>query len=371
MKKKISYFINSILHIDIMLLALIILISMLSMFITWSISETYHYNLIKHKFIQFIIGFIIMIIASQIPPHIYKKYSFIFYLFSIILLVIVNFFGYTTKGAKRWLNINFIKFQPSEISKISVPLIVTYILYKNKYPINIKVFLKIIILILIPSILVAKEPDLGTAILISFSGLIMLFLAGLSWKIIINTIITFIISIPFIWMLLLHDYQRERMLMLSKSNYDVLGKGYHIFQSKISIGSGGLLGKGLKNATQAQLNFLPEKHTDFIFSVLAEEFGFIGTLLFIILYMLLIIRGIYLSLNCKNIFNKMIIGGIILVLFLCVFINISMVSGLLPVVGVPLPLVSYGGTSFVVVMTNFGIIMSMYTYDVNKIHRKI
>ncbi|QJC32952.1 rod shape-determining protein RodA [Enterobacteriaceae endosymbiont of Donacia semicuprea] len=365
-KKNLKYFINSVLHIDIILLILIILISAISFFITWSISETFNYNLIKHKLVQLLIGFIIMIIASQIPPNLYKKYSFIFYLFSIFLLIMVNFFGYTTKGAKRWLNISFIKFQPSEISKISVPLIVTQILNKNKYPINIKIFFEIIILILIPVLLVAKEPDLGTAILISLSGLIMLFLGGLSWEIIIKSIITFIISIPFTWILLLHDYQRERMFMLTKINYDVLGKGYHIFQSKISIGSGGILGKGWKNATQAQLNFLPEKHTDFIFSVLAEEFGFIGILLFIILYMSLIIRGIYLSLNCKNIFNKMLIGGIILVLFLCVFINMSMVSGLLPVVGIPLPLVSYGGTSFVVVMTNFGIIMSMYTYDFNK-----
>ncbi|QJC35360.1 rod shape-determining protein RodA [Enterobacteriaceae endosymbiont of Donacia proxima] len=362
-KKKINYFIHSILHIDLILLILITLILIISLFITWSSTGIYRHVFIKHKLIQILIGFIIMFVAAQIPPEIYKKYSFLFYWFCIILLVAVEFWGYTTKGAKRWLNIYFTKFQPSEIAKISVPLVIAHIINKNKYPINKKIFFRIIILILIPTILVAKQPDLGTAILISLSGIIVLFLSGLSWKIIINSIIIFIIFLPFAWMFLLHDYQRERMSMLLKSHYDLLGIGYHIFQSKTAISSGGLFGKGWLHGTQTQLNFLPEKHTDFVFSVLAEEFGFIGALFIIFLYLLLIGRNLYLSFQCYHFFNKLIISGITFMLFFSIFINISMVSGLLPIVGIPLPLLSYGGTSLVVVMANFGIIMSMYTYN--------
>ncbi|QJC37399.1 rod shape-determining protein RodA [Enterobacteriaceae endosymbiont of Donacia thalassina] len=362
-KKNLNYFINSILHIDLILLLLIILILIISLLTTWSSIGIQNNIFLKNKIIQICIGFIIMLIAAQIPPDIYEKYSFLFYFFSICLLIAVKFMGCTTKGAQRWLHINFIKFQPSEIAKISVPLIIAHIINKVDYYIDTRTFLKTIILILIPTILVAKQPDLGTAILIGLSGSIILFLAGLSWKRIINSIILFIIFIPFAWVFLLHDYQRERMLMLLKINYDLLGKGYHLFQSKIAIGSGGLFGKGWRHGTQAQLNFLPEKHTDFIFSVFAEEFGFIGVLLLITLYILLIGRSLFLSLKCHNIFNKIIISGITLMFFLCTFINISMVSGLLPIVGIPLPLISYGGSSLVVIMANFGIIMSMYTHN--------
>ncbi|QJC34582.1 rod shape-determining protein RodA [Enterobacteriaceae endosymbiont of Donacia crassipes] len=362
-KKNNNSFLPSILHIDLILLILITFILIISLFITWSSTGIYRHIFIKHKLIQIFIGFITMFIAAQIPPDIYEKYSFLFYWFCIILLIAVEFGGHITKGAQRWLNIYFIKFQPSEIAKIAVPLVIAHIINKNKYPIHIKTFLKIIILILIPTILVAKQPDLGTAILISLSGIIILFLSGLSWKIIINSTIIFIIFLPFAWIFLLHDYQRERMLMLLKSHYDVLGIGYHIFQSKTAISSGGIFGKGWLQGTQTQLNFLPEKHTDFVFSVLAEEFGFVGALLIISLYLLLIGRSLYLSFQCYHFFNKLIISGITCMLFLSVFINISMVSGLLPIVGIPLPLLSYGGTSLVVIMANFGIIMSMYTYS--------
>ncbi|QJC35769.1 rod shape-determining protein RodA [Enterobacteriaceae endosymbiont of Donacia sparganii] len=362
-KKKFNYFIHSVLHIDLILLFIITLILIISLFVTWSAIGVHNHIFIKHKLIQICIGFIIMLIAVQIPPDIYEKYSFLFYWFSVFLLIAVEFTGYTTKGAQRWLNIRFIKFQPSEIAKISVPLVIAHILNKTDYPIKTETFFRIMILILIPTILVAKQPDLGTAILISLSGAIILFLAGLSWKKIINSIILFIIFFPFAWIFLFHDYQRERISMLLKSHYDVLGKGYHIFQSKIAISSGGIFGKGWLNGTQTQLNFLPEKHTDFIFSVLAEEFGFVGVLVIIILYLLLIGRSIFLSLKCRFIFNKIMISGITLLFFLCTFINISMVSGLLPIVGIPLPLISYGGTSLVVTMAHFGIIMSMYTHD--------
>ncbi|QJC36171.1 rod shape-determining protein RodA [Enterobacteriaceae endosymbiont of Donacia cincticornis] len=362
-KKNFNYFIHSILHLDLILLILITIILIISIFTTWSSTGIYHHTFIKHKLIQIFIGFITMFVAVQIPPDIYKKYSFLFYWLCVILLIAVEFNGYITKGAQRWLNVYFIKFQPSEIAKIAVPLVIANIINKTKYPINIKTFLKIMVLILIPTILVAKQPDLGTAILISLSGLMILFLSGLSWKIIINSTIVFIMFLPFAWIFLLHDYQRERMSMLLRSHYDLLRVGYHIFQSKTTISSGGLLGKGWLHGTQTQLNFLPEKHTDFIFSVLAEEFGFIGILLIIFLYLLIIGRSLYLSFQCYHFFNRLIISGITFMLFLSIFINISMVSGLLPIVGIPLPLLSYGGTSLVVIMANFGIIMSMYTHN--------
>ncbi|QJC31727.1 rod shape-determining protein RodA [Enterobacteriaceae endosymbiont of Donacia tomentosa] len=359
--KNVKKFMYSKLHTDPILVILIILILILSLIITSSVCGI-HYNLFRNKLIQICIGLVVMMISAQIPPYIYKKGSVLFYLFCVILLIIVHIMGHTSKGAQRWLDLGFLKFQPSEIVKIAVPLIIMHII-NDKYPIDIKTFFKTIIIISIPCILVAKQPDLGTAILISMSGLIVLFLSGLSWLIIINSFLLLIICTPVIWFLLLHDYQKERILILLNPERDFLGKGYHIVQSKIAIGSGGLFGKGWKYGTQTQLGFLPEKYTDFIFSALAEEFGFLGVLLVITLYTLLISRGLYLALQTKNLFGKIMISEIILIFFLCVFINIGMVSGLVPVVGIPLPLISYGGSSLIVFMANFGIAMSIYTHD--------
>ncbi|QJC29593.1 rod shape-determining protein RodA [Enterobacteriaceae endosymbiont of Plateumaris pusilla] len=355
-----KFFISK-LHIDLMLFICIILILFMSIIVLWSASGTNDYVL-KNRLIQIIFGLILMIIIAQIPPKFFEQWAFILYFICIFLLIIVYLTGHSSKGAQRWLDLGFIKFQPSEIMKIAIPLVISKIVSKSIYPMPIKTYLKAIIFIIIPTILIINEPDLGTAVLIDISGLFILFLSGISWKIIFNSLLVIILIMPILWLFFIHDYQKERIFMLFHPEHDPLKAGYHIIQSKIAIGSGGLFGKGWLNGTQNQLKFLPERSTDFIFSVLAEEFGFTGILLLMILYMLLILRGIFLALKTEYFFGKIMISGIIIVLFFYIFINIGMVSGLLPVVGIPLPLFSYGGSSLIVILTSFGIIMSIHTH---------
>ncbi|QJC30031.1 rod shape-determining protein RodA [Enterobacteriaceae endosymbiont of Plateumaris sericea] len=362
--KSLKNFFTSKLHIDLIMLICIILILFMSVIVTWSASGTNDY-ILKNKLIQILLGLILMVIVAQIPPKFFKQWAFILYYICIFLLIIVYITGYSSKGAQRWLDLGLIKFQPSELIKIVIPLVISKIVSKNIYPISIKTYFKTIILIIIPTILIINEPDLGTAVLIDISGLFILFLSGLSWKIIFNSLLIILIMMPILWFLFIHDYQKERIFMLFHPENDPLKAGYHIIQSKIAIGSGGLFGKGWLNGTQNQLEFLPERSTDFIFDVLAEEFGFTGVLLLISLYMLLIFRGIFLALKTEDFFGKIVISGIIMVLFFYVFINISMVSGLLPVVGIPLPLFSCGGSSLIVILTSFGIIMSIHTHKKN------
>ncbi|QJC28253.1 rod shape-determining protein RodA [Enterobacteriaceae endosymbiont of Plateumaris braccata] len=363
-KKFFNNFFVTKLHIDIILLICIMLILSLSIIVTWSATGGNEY-IFQNKLIQILLGFIIMVIFTQIPPKYYEKYAFILYFFCIFSLIIVYIIGHVSKGAQRWLDLGFIKFQPSEIIKIAMPLVLAKIINKSIHPMSLKTYFQIMVLIIIPTILVINEPDLGNGVLIFISGLCILFLSGLSWKIIINNLLIILLFMPVLWFGFIHEYQKERILMLFHPESDPLNKGYHIIQSKIAIGSGGLIGKGWLNGTQNQLNFLPEKYTDFIFAVLAEEFGFIGVVLLIILYTILIFRGMTLALKAENFFGKIIISGIMSSLFFYIFVNIGMVSGLLPVVGIPLPLFSYGGSSLIVVFASFGIIMSIYTHKKN------
>ncbi|WP_343034620.1 rod shape-determining protein RodA [Enterobacteriaceae endosymbiont of Plateumaris rustica] len=349
------------LHLDLILLICIILILLMSIIVTWSATGANEY-LFRNKLIQILLGLIVMVIFAQIPPKFYEKWAFVLYFFCIFLLISVYITGHSSKGAQRWLDLGLIKFQPSEITKIAIPLIISRIINKSIYPLPIKTYFQIIILIIIPTILIINEPDLGTAILIDISVLFILFLSGLSWKIIFNSLLIILLIMPLLWFFFIHDYQKERIFMLFHSENDPLKGGYHIIQSKIAIGSGGLFGKGWLNGTQNQFEFLPEKYTDFIFAILAEEFGFIGVVLLIILYVILILRGMILASKAENIFGKIMISGITIVLFFYIFINISMVSGLLPVVGIPLPLFSYGGSSLIVILANCGIIMSIHTH---------
>ncbi|QJC28701.1 rod shape-determining protein RodA [Enterobacteriaceae endosymbiont of Plateumaris consimilis] len=360
-KKFFNNFFVTKLHIDLILLICIILILSLSIIVTWSAIGGNEY-IFQNKLIQMLLGFIIMIIFAQIPPKFYEKYAFSLYFFCILSLTIVCIIGHISKGAQRWLDLEFIKFQPSEIIKIAIPLIIAKIINKSIHPMSLKKYFQIMILIMIPTILIINEPDLGNGVLIFISGLCILFLSGLSWKIIINNLIIILLIIPISWFGFIHEYQKERIFMLFHPESDPLNRGYHIIQSKIAIGSGGLIGKGWLNGTQNQYEFLPEKSTDFIFAVLAEEFGFIGVVLLIILYTILIFRGMILALKSENFFGKITISGIISILFFYIFVNIGMVSGLLPVVGIPLPLFSYGGTSLIVSLASFGIIMSIHTH---------
>ncbi|MFP3029271.1 MAG: peptidoglycan glycosyltransferase MrdB [Arsenophonus sp.] len=349
------------LHIDIPLLMIILPLTIYSLMIMWSASGQ-NIDMMQRKLIQITIGFVVMIIMAQISPRIYENWAPYLYIFCLILLFFVDVFGQISKGAQRWLDLGFIRFQPSEIAKIAVPLMVARFVNRDLCPPTLKNILVALILIFLPTLLVAVQPDLGTSILVAASGLFILFLVGMNWKLIAIAAMCIAFFIPILWFFLMHDYQRDRVMMLLDSETDPLGAGYHIIQSKIAIGSGGLFGKGWLHGTQSQLEFLPERHTDFIFAVLAEEFGLIGVVILLILYLLLIMRGLIIAANAQNTFGRVIVGGLMLIFFVYLFVNIGMVSGILPVVGVPLPLVSYGGSALIVLMAGFGIIMSIHTH---------
>ncbi|QIQ20281.1 peptidoglycan glycosyltransferase MrdB [Zophobihabitans entericus] len=348
-------------HIDPIFLLLTLILLAYSAFIMWSASGQ-SIPMMENKSIQIVLGLAVMLAASQFSPRFYEKWSPYLYVICIILLVLVDVFGHTSKGAQRWLNLGFIRFQPSEIAKIAVPLMVARFINREGCPPSLKNTLITLGIIAVPTLLVAMQPDLGTSILVAASGIFIIFLAGIGWRFITFCCIAIATFIPIMWYFLMHDYQRERVLTLFNPERDPLGKGYHIIQSKTAIGSGGMWGKGWLEGTQSQLEFLPERHTDFIFSVIAEEFGFIGALLLLGLYLCLISRGLMIAAQAQTTFGRILAGGLTLIFFIYVFINIGMVSGILPVVGVPLPLISYGGSSLVVLMASFGIIMSIHTH---------
>lgn len=347
------------LHIDATLFILIILLLSYGIFVMWSASGQ-NYMMIQQKILQIIIGLLIMIFFAQIPPRFYESWTPYIYSICLILLTLVNFVGQVNKGAQRWLNLGIIKFQPSEIIKIFILFMVAYYINHEKHPPSIQNVIIALLLIGIPTILILLQPDLGTAILTAFSGLFILFLSGISWRLIMFSILLICLFLPIFWYFFMYEYQRARILMLLHPETDPLGAGYHIIQSKIAIGSGGLFGKGWLHGTQSQLEFLPERHTDFIFSVIGEEFGFFGISILLLLYISIIFRGFFIAIHVPNMFGRLIIGGFMLVLFMHVFVNVAMVSGILPVVGIPLPLISYGGSSLLIFMMGFGIVMSVH-----------
>lgn len=356
------------LHIDSMLLFLITLLLCYSAFVVWSACGQ-NIEIMEKKILHIAIGLLVMLFLAQIKPIFYEKLAPYLYVFCVLLLILVDVFGQFNKGAQRWLDIGFIKFQPSEIAKISVPLMVAR--FMKRCPPSINKTAVTLIIISVPSLLVAAQPDLGTAILIATAGLFVLFISGISWKFIAFTALLVTVCIPVLWLFMMHDYQRERIMMLLDPANDPLGAGYHIIQSKIAIGSGGLNGKGWLHGTQSQLEFLPERNTDFIFSVLSEELGLIGVLALLALYISIIMRCLMIALRANNTFGRIITSCFIFIFFIYIFINIGMVTGILPVVGVPLPLVSYGGSAMIMLMAEFGIIMSIYTHSKKKYYKFI
>ncbi|MCT8797106.1 rod shape-determining protein RodA [Glaesserella parasuis] len=319
-------------------------------------------KMFTNRVIQVCLGFGVMFVMAMFPPRFYEKVSPYLYVVCIILLILVDVAGEISKGAQRWLNLGFIRFQPSEIAKLSVPLMVASYLGNRSLPPNLRDTSIALAIIIAPTLLVAIQPDLGTSILVCAAGLFVLFLAGLSWKLIGAGIVFLAGFIPIMWFYLMHDYQKTRVMTLIDPDKDPLGTGYHIIQSKIAIGSGGIEGKGWMEGTQSQLDFLPEPHTDFIFAVLSEEFGLIGVLVLLAIYLFIIARGLMIGAKSASAFGRILSGGTALLLFVYVFVNIGMVSGILPVVGVPLPLFSYGGTSYVTLMAAFGLMMSSYVH---------
>ena len=299
-------------------------------------------------------------LLAQIHPQVLMRLALPVYMIGLTLLVGVALFGEVRNGARRWLNLGFASIQPSEIMKIAMPLMLAWYFHRQEQGLRMRDFAISAILLAIPAGLIARQPDLGTAILVFASGFFVIFLAGLSWKIIGGLGVAFGASLPFLWGML-HDYQRQRILTLIDPMQDPLGSGYHIIQSTIAIGSGGILGKGWLNGTQAQLDFLPERHTDFIFAVYGEEFGLVGNVILVTLYILLIARGLMIAANASTVFARLTAGAITLTFFTYAFVNMGMVTGILPVVGVPLPMISYGGTALLSILAGMGILMSIAT----------
>tara|TARA_R100001143_G_scaffold24113_1_gene24725 strand:- start:726 stop:1880 length:1155 start_codon:yes stop_codon:yes gene_type:complete len=318
---------------------------------------------LRRQSIFIAVAFLVMFIVAQIDVRVMRRWAPLMYLFSLGLLVAVLFIGSSTNGAQRWLDLPGLpRFQPSEIMKIVLPLTLAAYFSRRAMPPRFKHIFWALVLLALPAVLIAIEPDLGTALLIAVSGIFVLLLAGISWKLVSSALGAGILSIPALWIFYLQEYQKMRILTFLNPENDPLGAGWNIIQSKTAIGSGGLYGKGWLNGVQSRLDFLPEGQTDFIVAVLAEEFGLSGMLFLLMLYLVVIGRGLYIAAVSSDMFTRLLAGSITLTFFVYVFVNIGMVSGILPVVGVPLPLVSLGGTSIVTLMLGFGILMSIHSH---------
>jgi rod shape determining protein RodA len=309
-------------------------------------------------------GAVAMLLLAQVNPNFLRRSSPWLYLLGVLLLLVVDGIGYIGKGAQRWLDLGVLRFQPSEVMKLAVPMMCAWFLHERALPPTLSSLVMLATLIFVPVGLVALQPDLGTAALIAIAGSLVIVMAGLKVRIIAGLAALGAIAGWFGWAFM-HDYQKKRVLTFFDPNTDPLGAGYHIIQSQIAIGSGGIFGKGWMHGSQAQLQFLPERSTDFIFAVIGEEFGLLGLALLLLLYTFVVARALYLAMQTQDTFARLLGGSLALTFFVYVFINAGMVSGLLPVVGVPLPLVSYGGSSMVTLLAGFGILMSLYS------HRKL
>ena len=354
--------------IDTPLLIFIILLSSLGLMILYS-SSGGSLSLVYRQLIHLGLATSVMLVIAQIPPFFLLRSAPILMIIGTILLILVLFFGSSGGGAQRWLDLGFIRFQPSELMKIIVPITIAAILSEKTLPPRALSVIISLITIALVVFLIAKQPDLGTSLLIGASGIYVLFFSGFRIRLVkiiwLNLLILSSLlmgSLYIAWNYLLIVYQKNRILTFFNPESDPLGSGYHIIQSKIAIGSGGLTGKGLTNGSQSQLDFVPEQSTDFIFSVLAEELGFLGFILLIAIYSLIIYRCFSLSLRCEDNFSRLLGSSLTFVFFTYVFVNIGMVSGLVPVVGLPLPLISYGGSSLITLMASFGIIMSIHKH---------
>ncbi len=351
-------------HIDLTLLLGLIALIALGQVILYSAGGE-SMALMQRQWIRLGMAFVVMLVIAQISPDTMRRWSPVLFLFGTIMLVAVLLVGTKALGARRWLDLGLFRFQPSEMMKLAVPMMIAWFLAAGHIPPGNKRIFMALGILLLPVLLIARQPDLGTSLLVSSAGIFVIFMSGISWRLIAGFVMAGITFTVPLWLFLMRDYQRQRVLTMFNPESDPLGSGYHIIQSKIAIGSGGIFGKGWLNGTQSHLEFLPERHTDFIFSVFAEEFGFSGSLILLALYLFIIYRGIYITTQAHGTYARLLGSSVILTFLIYIFVNIGMVSGILPVVGVPLPLVSYGGTSVVTLMAGFGILMSIHT------HRKL
>ncbi len=352
------------LHLDLPLLTGLILLCGFGLVVLYSASGQ-DMAQIRGQLIRLGAAFVAMFVMAQIPPASLRRWSPWLFGAGVLLLLAVLLVGQVGKGAQRWLDLGLFRFQPSEITKLAVPMMIAWFVAEKTLPPHWKRLAGAGLMIIVPVLLIARQPDLGTSLLVASAGIFVLFLAGLSWRFIGGMILTAIPTGWIVWQWGMRDYQRDRVLTLLDPERDPLGTGYHIIQSKIAVGSGGLYGKGWLNGTQSHLEFLPERTTDFIFAVLSEEFGFTGILLLLSIYLFIILRGLYIAARAQDTYGRLLAGSLTLVFFFYLFVNVGMVIGILPVVGVPLPLISFGGTSLVTIMAGFGILMSIHT------HRKL
>ena len=347
-------------HLDIQLLMVLLLLMGVGLATIFSGSNQ-SVPRISSQVANIMVALGVMYIFANVPPHFLRRIALPLYVFGVLLLVCVALFGEIVNGARRWLYIGVTRIQPSELMKIAVPLMLAWYFDRYEATLKLKNYIIAALLLIVPIGLIVRQPDLGTALLISAAGAYVLFLAGLSWRIIIGFGIAGAACLPFVWGMM-HDYQRQRILTLIDPTQDPLGTGYHTIQSTIAVGSGGLVGKGWLQGTQTHLDFIPERTTDFIFAVFSEEWGLFGNATLLLLFLLVIGRGIVITANAPTLFTRLFGGAITLTFFTYAFVNMGMVSGILPVVGVPLPLVSYGGTSLVTICLGLGILMSIETH---------
>ncbi len=349
-------------HIDGWLLLLLLILGTGSLFILYSASGK-NIDLLLKQASSFGIGMLAVVVIAQFDPRFMARWVPLAYVIGVALLMVVEVMGHTAMGATRWINIpGVIRFQPSELMKIIMPMTIAWYLSRYNLPPRFKHIVISLAMIGVPFVLIVKQPDLGTSLLILASGAFVVFIAGLQWRWIIGAAAAVVPVAVGMWYFVMHDYQKRRVLTFLNPESDPLGAGWNIIQSKAAIGSGGVLGKGWLLGTQSHLDFLPESHTDFIIAVLAEEFGLVGVCLLLLLYLLLLARGLVITAQAQTLFGKLLAGALTMTFFVYVFVNIGMVSGLLPVVGVPLPFISYGGTHLVTLLSGFGILMAIHTH---------
>jgi len=355
-------------HIDLPLFGLLLVLVAFGMLVLYSASNQ-NLSMVLRQSMRLFFAMGIMMIFAIIPPHKYKIWTPWIYGFGLTLLIAVMLMGKIGKGAQRWLDLGLFRFQPSEVMKLAIPMMTAWYFDRKSFPIDIKSLAIASLLIFIPAILIAKQPDLGTAIMVVAAGLSVVFLAGINLRILVIISSVIALAAPLLWHVM-HEYQKQRIYTLFNPERDPLGAGYHIIQSKIAIGSGGAFGKGWLEGSQSHLNFLPEHATDFIFAVSGEEFGFVGSAMLIALVIFISLRGLHIARHAQTSFTRLLAASLSMTFFLSAFVNIGMVMGILPVVGIPLPLVSYGGTAMVTFLAGFGILMSISSHRIlfNNLH---
>lgn len=351
------------LHLDLPLLVGLLLLCAAGLAILYSATDQ-STGQVERQMVRLALAFVVMIAVAQVPPPLLRRWSLPLFVFGVLMLAAVLLIGDIGKGAQRWLDLGVVRFQPSEVLKLAVPMMLAWFLSQRPLPPGAARVFWAAVLTAVPVLLIAKQPDLGTALLVASAGAMVLFLAGMRWRLILLLGSLAAAAAPLLWVFM-RPYQRQRVLTFLDPGSDPLGAGYHIIQSQIAIGSGGIYGKGWFKGTQSHLEFLPERSTDFIFAVLGEEHGLVGILVVMALYLFVILRGLYIAIHARDAYGRLLAGSLTLVFFVYLFVNTGMVVGLLPVVGVPMPLVSYGGTSLVTIMAGFGIVMSIHT------HRKL